>query len=290
VTATRAEPIRSLPAAELGRRVEAYARSASLEIEVAVEEDPEVAARSARARLEAGKRLCATGSVYLAGVARRVLGADARGEEPPAGGEPGTHLVELEYAIAPACEADLRAIPDLERRAATLFSYEDLPPEIAEEVHSLDELRAAQREGRLLVARSQTSDPLRASEAAPLGFALLRMLDGHAHLEEIDVDPEYARRGIGQRLVASACAWAFDAGAPAITLSTFRDVAWNAPFYARLGFETVPEAEYGDAVRALRESERAQGLPVERRVIMRRPIGPEDRVSAAPFRTRAAPR
>ena len=52
-------------------------------VQVRAIEDPEEAVRVARAELEPGRMLCATGSVYLAGIARRVLGgAPARGGSP----------------------------------------------------------------------------------------------------------------------------------------------------------------------------------------------------------------
>lgn len=69
VVVTRADPDRSLPAAELARRI--LALEPGREVEVV--EDPTVALGDALARLPAGAALCATGSVYLAGAARRVL-------------------------------------------------------------------------------------------------------------------------------------------------------------------------------------------------------------------------
>jgi hypothetical protein len=53
-------------------------RAPSLRIEVVA--DPEEAARRARATLATGFRLCSAGSIYLAGVVRRVLGPGAKTE------------------------------------------------------------------------------------------------------------------------------------------------------------------------------------------------------------------
>ena len=85
VWSTRAEPIRSIPAEELGLRVEQKAKALGLSIVVEVDPDPESAALRARSALGPGARLCAAGSVYLAGIARRVLGIGADHE--PAGDE-----------------------------------------------------------------------------------------------------------------------------------------------------------------------------------------------------------
>jgi dihydrofolate synthase/folylpolyglutamate synthase len=69
VWVTRAEPLRSLPPAELATLVRERAPSVAIE----VIDDPEKATLRARESLAPGLRLCATGSIYLAGVARRVL-------------------------------------------------------------------------------------------------------------------------------------------------------------------------------------------------------------------------
>lgn len=69
VMVTRAEPMRSMPAEPLAIEV----RRRRPEIVVEAIDDPEEATRRARALLPPGGRLCATGSTYLAGIARRVL-------------------------------------------------------------------------------------------------------------------------------------------------------------------------------------------------------------------------
>ncbi|MDJ0864878.1 MAG: Mur ligase family protein [Myxococcota bacterium] len=69
VTATHAEPTRSLPPAELAAEVRARAPGC----EVRAVSDPRLALRAARGALRGGDRLCVAGSIYLAGIARRVL-------------------------------------------------------------------------------------------------------------------------------------------------------------------------------------------------------------------------
>ena len=58
-----------------------------------------------------------------------------------------------------------------------------------------------------------------------------------AHLEQLSVHPDAARRGIGRALLRAAIAWAGDHGYHELTLATYRDVPWNGPFYASEGFE-----------------------------------------------------
>jgi dihydrofolate synthase/folylpolyglutamate synthase len=70
VTVTRAEPTRSLDPSELAEAVRAVAPGAELR----VVPNPHLALRAARASLGRDDLLIATGSFYLAGLARRILG------------------------------------------------------------------------------------------------------------------------------------------------------------------------------------------------------------------------
>lgn len=77
------------------------------------------------------------------------------------------------------------------------------------------------------------------------GFVHVLELEGHAHLEQLSVSPEHARRGYGRKLVEAAMAYARDRGHDRMSLRTFADVPWNAPFYERLGFAvTDPRSEF----------------------------------------------
>ncbi|MEU4516317.1 GNAT family N-acetyltransferase [Nonomuraea wenchangensis] len=102
----------------------------------------------------------------------------------------------------------------------------------------------------------------------PAGFALMGQVDGHVHLDQLAVHPDSMRRGIGGRLVTAVLDHARAVGAPRVTLTTYRDVPWNAPWYARHGFSVLPEGEWGPELRALVEHERALGLEVAPRVVM----------------------
>lgn len=73
----------------------------------------------------------------------------------------------------------------------------------------------------------------------PVGFAEICVVDGHAHLAELSVLPDHGRKGIGRALVEAACDWARSGGHDVITLTTFADIPFNAPWYERLGFEEL---------------------------------------------------
>lgn len=70
----------------------------------------------------------------------------------------------------------------------------------------------------------------------PVGFARIELKCGEAYLDQLSVHPAAMRQGIGAALLEAAVAWARDNSHTSIFLATFRDVAWNAPFYSRHGF------------------------------------------------------
>lgn len=74
-----------------------------------------------------------------------------------------------------------------------------------------------------------------------VGFAHVMELEGIAHLEQLAVRPGAQRQGTGSALVRAARAEARARGYDVLSLCTYADVPWNAPFYARLGFEELTE-------------------------------------------------
>jgi dihydrofolate synthase/folylpolyglutamate synthase len=69
ITVTRAEPVRSLSPTEVATAI----RAAAPGISVRVVPNPHLALRVAREELGAEDLLCVSGSIYLAGIARRVF-------------------------------------------------------------------------------------------------------------------------------------------------------------------------------------------------------------------------
>ncbi len=94
-------------------------------------------------------------------------------------------------------------------------------------------------------------------------------MDGALHVEQISVHPDAARRGVGRALLAYAADRARAEGLTALTLTTFADVPWNAPYYTRLGFRALTEPELTPGLRRIRAEESAHGLDRWPRVCMR---------------------
>src|SRR5713101_5402037 len=92
--------------------------------------------------------------------------------------------------------------------------------------------------------------------------------DDLPHLEELDVDPSHGRRGLGTALVRAVCEWATVSGYVVLTLTTFRAVPWNLPFYARLGFVEIPRETLRPELSAVISEEAHRGLNADTRVVM----------------------
>jgi len=127
-------------------------------------------------------------------------------------------------------------------------------------------------EPRGLRAVAERGPPLGgARRRVPVGFAQVKILEAIvAHLDEIDVHPDHGRRGIGTRLVRTVCEWSALNGYQAVTLATFRDVQWNMPFYAQMGFEVIAPQNLSSALRSVIDDEKRRGLDTTRRVVMQR--------------------
>lgn len=164
-----------------------------------------------------------------------------------------------EYSIVRAESRHLAALPAIELAAAQLLQGH-APEHVLLETTSLATFAHARAAGRLWVALC---------DDAVVGFALVEMLtSGLPHLEEVDVAPSHGRRGVGTALVRAVCDWASASGYAMLTLTTFRDVAWNMPFYARLGFAEVSQASLPAELSAVVANETARGLAPNRRVVM----------------------
>jgi GNAT superfamily N-acetyltransferase len=173
-----------------------------------------------------------------------------------------------EYAIREARDEDLALLPAIELAAASLFMDRigelGISFGVLEGVKSVEDHRDALGSGCVLVA-VDTND-------APVGFALVIKLDGALHLDELDVHPKHGRRGIGTALLEELFRWGRSRGFTAVTLSTFRDIPWNAPFYAGKGFVVVAPSRYSPGLAQLVADERERGLPTDLRVVMRKSL------------------
>jgi putative acetyltransferase len=167
-----------------------------------------------------------------------------------------------DYVITPAAPQHLAALGAVELGAATRFRGWHVPAAMFEEATPLSVFEAAQASGHLWVALSPAGDCV--------GLALVEPSGERLHLEELDVLPEHGGRGLGRALVNEVERWAADNHFHEITLTSYRDVPWNAPFYARLGFVVCQPADLDAELAARLAAEAARGLDTMPRVAMRK--------------------
>ena len=163
--------------------------------------------------------------------------------------------------LRPAVGQDLPALSHIEREAATLFPASVLPPHLAMPL-PLEALEACLAASGLWVAEEEAFGPIGFIAAKPCGTAL--------HVVEMDVLPNRSRQGTGTRLLLHLCDVARQRAHTHVTLSTFADLPWNAPFYARHGFAEPSDFSAFPHLLAALESERARGL--QGRVAMSRKL------------------
>lgn len=174
------------------------------------------------------------------------------------GGAAGTP--QLDWSLRLAAPVDADAMPDVERAAGQLFADDpDLAQFDLQMVREAAELRKLIAQRHCLVAEA---------DGEMVGFLVNQPFRRELHVWEMSVHPRYQRNGIGAGLMRACMIDARNAGFFAITLTTFNDVAWNGPFYERLGFEIVEDFFAHPRLARQLAAEARDGLPPDRRVAM----------------------
>jgi GNAT superfamily N-acetyltransferase len=194
--------------------------------------------------------------------------------------------------IRPPRPDELDRLREIERAAGVPFAAVGLPEIAADEPPSVAILERHRRAGWAWVVTvdagadgdpraDAASDGPGGADGIVAGYVVVDVLEGpgpngpterSAHIEQVSVDPRFGRRRLGARLIDHVAAEARGRGLAALTLTTFRDVAWNAPYYERCGFRVLADDELGPGLRRVRADEASHGLDPAGRVCMRREI------------------
>lgn len=165
------------------------------------------------------------------------------------------------FIIRHAVAADADALADIERSASEAFldihDYAGL---------AMGDVMPEARQRELIAAGAVwvTSD----GSGASIAFLSAEEIGLRLHIWELSVLRTLQGRGLGRSLIAEAAQWAKHQGLSALTLTTFRDVPWNAPFYGRLGFKMLAPSALTPELRAILEDEVRHGLPGDKRCAM----------------------
>ncbi len=158
----------------------------------------------------------------------------------------------MKYQIISAEKEHTSSLPGIERAAAQTFSPEDLPEPLRSETTSESAFLEAQAVDQLWVVVDD--------EENPVGFLLADVVDGNFHIQEMDMDPQHARQGLGRRLLEHAVEVAKARQFECVTLTTFEHLPWNAAFYSRSGFSIMDPSELGQGLANALLKERTAGL------------------------------
>ncbi|PHM70034.1 GNAT family N-acetyltransferase [Xenorhabdus kozodoii] len=167
------------------------------------------------------------------------------------------------FSIRLTQKSDVTQLPAVEHSAAKLFGFIPELAWIAEghvqtEQQHLDYIA----QGNSWVAVNEDS--------LPIGFILAKPLNDGLHIMELSVHENWQRKGIGKALVENVIQVAGQRHLNAVTLTTFRYVNWNAPFYHQLGFEILDSQQISESLQQLLQSEIDDGFTEEQRCAMKR--------------------
>jgi ribosomal protein S18 acetylase RimI-like enzyme len=166
--------------------------------------------------------------------------------------------------IRPPHDYELPLLQDIERAAGVCFRDIGMP-EVADDAPlPVDELARYHQAGTAW-ATVDTTD-------GPVGYLIADVIDGNLHIEQVSVHPQHSRHGLGRRLIDHAAQHAQAHRLPALTLTTFTHVPWNAPYYLRCGFRILTTDSLTPGLHAIRRAEAAHGLDRWPRVCMRRDL------------------
>jgi GNAT superfamily N-acetyltransferase len=165
--------------------------------------------------------------------------------------------------IRPARADELATALDVERRSSVRFA--DVPglEHWVEDVTEMADLEPALERGLVWVA---------VVGEEVVGWCYADVVDDSLFVEQIDVLPEFGRRGIGRQLLVVVSAEATARELAAVTLTTEAAIPWNRPLYEKPGFVVVPPADRGPGLAAKVADEARRGLDITTRVSMRRPV------------------
>ena len=187
----------------------------------------------------------------------------------------------MPVAIRPCRLEEATALQEIERRAGERFREVGLDEVADDEPLSIEALGRYALDGRAWAAVDRADEPV--------GYVIVDVVDGDAHIEQVSVRPDHQGLGVGRALIDHVRAWAMQTGRRAITLTTFAEVPWNQPLYEHLGFQVLADAEIGPELRALRGAETAHGLDPTSRVTMRLDVGVAPDLQSTPATPDADP-
>ena len=165
-------------------------------------------------------------------------------------------MIKIEIADT----SDAQFLPDIERSSGEAFRPLPSLAWIADDdVQSLERHLELIELGQAWVARS---------DQGIVGFLSAERFVNSLHIWQMAVHSDFQKKGIGRALIDEAKQAAASAGLTNLTLTTFRHVAWNEPFYASCGVRTLKPNDLCERLKATLDAEVRAGLPLDQRRAM----------------------
>lgn len=165
--------------------------------------------------------------------------------------------------IRPPRPHEIKLLPQIENAADLRYRRVGLDLVVRMPCHSVAVLERGRRNQLLWIAAGPTG--------RPVGFALMQIQGNIAMLDQLSVLDRRQRSGIGSALIQRCRDESRARGRALLYLTTYRDVAWNKPFYERRGFRELPRGSFNRALRVEFSIGVIHGHPVWRRAVMAQP-------------------
>ena len=154
---------------------------------------------------------------------------------------------------------DVPKVAPLEKAAAELFRSIGMDA-VADDAPIADAiLLQAVEENRLWVA---------VEYGVLKAYLLGDFLPQSLHIDQVTVHPDASHRGLGALMIESVSADPRSKERGLITLTSFANVPWNAPYYERIGFLDIAESEWPEGVAEKVAEDQQHGLTLWPRLVM----------------------
>lgn len=169
------------------------------------------------------------------------------------------------FSIRKARSEDIPLLGPVERSAAEIFRTVNLGSLADDETTVAPSILATMVDSNHLLVAVNESDQ-------PIGFVGGMDIDGNFHIVEISVAQAVQGKGVGSALMAEMTRQVKEEKFMVMTLTTYRNVAWNGPWYKKLGFQEVTAEEMGKEYLKIWDVESQHGHDMASRCVMRKSL------------------
>ncbi len=169
--------------------------------------------------------------------------------------------IDCMYSIRLATHEDAQFLPAVEESAGQTFAGHPKFDWIAKgEVQPVENhVECIRKDLEWLVVDSHDQ---------PVGFIMVEHLTGSLHIVELSVQQSAQGKSLGKRLITQVIDFAKSQQVSHVTLTTFRDIPWNAPYYQRLGFSIMAASQLTPELDAILQQEVDAGFQAADRCAM----------------------